>query len=440
MTKARLDGLYLLLMGSVAFLLLGTVVANTSRIAMVDFRVLYYPARCLIHHGDPYNESELLRMTVAETGDRPEDAAKAREVMRYIYLPTAFSFTIPFAMLPWGPAHILWMALIVGSLIFASFLIWNLGADYAPIASGALIGFFLVNSELLVVAGNMAGIAISLCAVAVWCFLRERFVPAGILCLAIALAVKPHDTGLVWLYFLLAGGSYRKWALQTLLGTVALSLPGVLWLWHVAPNWIQGLHSNLLADSVHGGTNDPGLASTGAHGLGMMVNLQTVISAFWDDPRIYNTVTYLVCGTLLLIWSITTVRFRSSPARLWLALAAIAALSMLPFYHRQQDTRLLLLSVPACAMLWTEGGLIGQIALVVNTAGLVLAGDIPWIVLLNLIDKLHLPATRLSEQILIAVQILPVPLILLVMSVFYLWVYVRRCSAPLKPQQGHAGV
>src|ERR1035438_1689883 len=428
MTKARLDGLYLLLLGSLAFLLLGTVVANTSRVAMVDFRVLYYPARCLIHHGDPYNESELLRMTLAETGDRPEDAAKAREVMRYIYLPTAFFLTVPFAMLPWGPAHILWMALIVGNLIFASFLIWNLGADYAPLASGALIGFFLINSELLVVAGNMAGIAISLCAVAVWCFLRERFVPAGTLCLAIALAVKPHDAGLVWLYFLLTRGTYRKRALQTLLVAVALSLPGVLWVWHVAPHWIQGLHSNLLADSVHGGTNDPGLASTGAHGLGMMVNLQTIISVFWDDPSIYNTATYLICGALLLIWSVTTLRFRSSPARLWLALAAIAALSMLPFYHRQQDTRLLLLTVPACVMLWTEGGLIGWLALMVNTAGFVLAGDIPWIVFYGLIDKVHLPATRLSGQILMAMQVFPVPLILLTMGIFYLWIYVRRCS------------
>jgi hypothetical protein len=160
----------------------------------------------------------------------------------------------------------------------------------------------------------------------------------------------------------------------------------------------------------------------------MMVNLQTIISVFWDDPIIYNTATYFICGALLLIWSVTTLRFRSSPARLWLALAAIAALSMLPFYHRQQDTRLLLLTVPACVMLWTEGGLIGWLALMVNTAGFVLAGDIPWIVFYGLIDKVHLPATRLSGQILMAMQVFPVPLILLTMGIFYLWIYVRRCS------------
>ena len=142
-------------------------------------------------------------------------------------------------MLPWGPAHLLWMALTMGSLILASFLIWNIGADYAPIFSGVLIGFLLANSEVVVVFGNSAGIVVSLCIVAVWCFLRERFVPAGILCLAIGLATKPQDAGVVWLYFLLAGGVYRKRALKTLLALVALRLPVVLWVWHVSPHWMQ---------------------------------------------------------------------------------------------------------------------------------------------------------------------------------------------------------
>jgi uncharacterized SAM-binding protein YcdF (DUF218 family) len=92
----------------------------------------------------------------------------------------------------------------------------------------------------------------------------------------------------------------------------------------------------------------------------MMVNLQTVISVFWDDPRIYNATSYIACGALLLAWVFVTVRFRFSPARTWLALAAIAALSLLPIYHRQQDTKLLLLTIPACVVLWTEGGLVGS--------------------------------------------------------------------------------
>jgi hypothetical protein len=410
--------------------LLGAALENAAPSPLADFRALYYPARCLIQHDDPYMEGEVLRIYRAEGGDRPSDTAMVRQIAtQNVYPPTAFSFTVPFAMLPWGPARMLWMTLTVGSFIFASFLIWNLGANYAPILSGALIGFLLANSEILIVTGNAAGIVVSLCAVAVWCFLRERFVPAGILCLAVSLAIKPHDTGLVWLYFLLAGGVYRKRALQTLLAAVAISLPGVLWVWQVAPHWMRELHSNILAFSVHGGINDPGLASTGGHGLDMLISLQTAISVFRDDPRIYNPASYLICAPLLLLWAFVTLRSRPSLARAWLALAAIAALSMLPVYHRQVDAKLLLLTVPACAMLWAEGGLIGWFALLVNTAGFVLTGDIPWAILLGFINNSHLPATGLSGQILMAVQVFPAPLILLVMVIFYLWVYVRRCSA-----------
>jgi hypothetical protein len=161
-------------------------------------------------------------------------------------------------MLPWGLAHTLWMGLIAAALILAGFLIWNLGADYSPVVSGALIGFFLANCELMMVIGNIAAIAIGLCAVAVWCFLRARFVAAGILLFAISLAVKPHDSGLVWLYFLLAGGIHRRRALQTLLTAVVLGLPGVLWTWIVSPNWMQEMRSNLLAFSAPGNPSDPG--------------------------------------------------------------------------------------------------------------------------------------------------------------------------------------
>jgi hypothetical protein len=380
-------------------------------------------------------EREVLRIYQTEGGSRPSDTAKERQIAtQNPYPPSAFFFTVPFALLPLAAAQILWTTLTIGSLIFASFLIWNLGANYAPIISGALIGFLLANSEVLIITGNTAGIAVSLCVVAVWCFLRERFVPAGILCLAISLAIKPHETGLVWLYFLLAGGVYRKRALQTLVVMVALSLPAVLWVWRVAPHWMQEIHTNILAYSMRGGINDPGPASIGAHGLAMVISLQSVISFFWDDPRIYNSVSYLVCAPLLLIWAFVTLRSRPSPKRVWLALAAIAALSMLPVYHRQMDAKLLLLTVPACAMLWAEGGFIGWLALLVNSAGFVLTGDLPWVVVLSLIGRLHLPATRLSGWMVMAVQVFPIPLILLVMGIFYLWVYVRRCSAHAPPQ------
>lgn len=427
MTRARLEGLRLLVLGSLVFLLMGVAMENATPAPLTDFRALYYPSRCLLQHHDPYMENEVLGIYQAEGRTRASDTAEVRQIAtQNVYLPTSLFFTIPFAMLPWGPAHILWIAITLGSIVFASFLIWNLGADYAPTLSGVMIGFLLANSEILIVTGNAAGIAVSLCAVAVWCFLRERFVLAGILCLAVSLAVKPHDAGLVWLYFLLAGGVCRRRALQTLFVTVAISLPGVLWVWHVAPHWLQELHANLLAFSVHGGTNDPGVAAIGPKGV---IDLQAVLSFFRDDPRFYNPVTYLICMPLLLLWAFVTLRSRPSITRAWLALAAIAAFSMLPVYHRQYDARLVLLAVPACAMLWAQGGLIGRLALLVNTAGFILIGDLPWLFLLALIHGLHLPTTGPEGHTLRVALVSAAPLMLLLMAIFYLWIYMRRRSA-----------
>jgi hypothetical protein len=426
MTRARLDGVYLLLLGSVAFLLLGVVLERAAPAPMADFKALYYPARCLIQSCDPYNQGEVLRVYQTEEIHAVTDNAKDRQIAtQNPYPPTVFFLSLPFAILPWGPAHILWLALTAGSFLFASILIWNFGANFAPIVSGILIGFLLANSELILITGNVAGIAISLCLVAVWCFLRERFVPVGVVCLAVSLGLKPHDAGLVWLYFLLAGGVYRKRALQTLSAVAALSLPAALWLWHTAPHWIQEWRSNVLAFSVHGGINDPGPASTGGHGLDMLISLQTAFSAFRDDARFYNPASYLVCALLVVAWALVTLRTRPSPRRTLLALASIAALSMLPVYHRQIDAKLLLLTVPACAMLWAEGGRIGRVALAVTSAGFILTADLPWVIFLALIRGLRLPATALTGKVLIAVQVFPVPLILLVMGVFYLWAYAR---------------
>ena len=68
MTKPRLDGLYLMLLGSLVLVLLGTVLSTVSTVAMIDFRAMYYPARCLLQHCDPYSESEVLALARAEGG------------------------------------------------------------------------------------------------------------------------------------------------------------------------------------------------------------------------------------------------------------------------------------------------------------------------------------------------------------------------------------
>jgi hypothetical protein len=397
---------------------------------MSDFKAVYYGARCLIQHGDPYNVNEWLREYRADGGQLPSDPTMSwqfhRAVPVFINLPTTLLLISPLAMLAWGPAHIIWMFLLAGGLLLAAFLMWKLAGNYAPGVSLFLICLVLINCELIFSSGRSAVIAICLCVVAAWCFLQERFVPAGILCMAVSLVIKPHDAGLVWLFFVLLGGVYRKRALQTLLFTVILSIPAVLWVSQVSPHWIEEWHSNLAASSARGGLGDPGPTSLNMSKPDKIIDLQTVISLFRDEPSFYNPTSYLIGGALLLLGAFHTLRFGCSQKNAWIALAAIAALSMLPIYHRQYDAKMLLLTVPACAMLWSEGGFIGRFAFAFNAAGIILTGDIPLEILTNIYNNLHLNSTGYYGKILTVLLMRPAPVILLMLGTFYLWVYLRR--------------
>jgi hypothetical protein len=432
MTRTRRIALAWILLASGISIWWGSSIGQTAN-GWVDFRAVYHGTRCLLQGHNPYNVKDLESVYRADGGERPiETAATLQAVVLYVNLPTSFLFLAPFAMLPWGAAHLLWISLTAGVFTLAAFLIWDIGSSHAPDLSLFLICILLANCEGIFCAGNTAGIVVGLCVVAVWCFLKERFVWAGILCMAASMAIKPHDAGLVWLYFLLAGAPWRKRALQSLLLTALLGMAAFLWLSHVAPGWIGDWRSNLAAISMRGGINEPGLASLTGRTPAMVIDLQAAISIFRDDPRFYNPASYLFCGALLLAWSLRTLTFRSSRTRAWFALAAIVPLSMLVTYHRPWDAKLLMLTVPACAILWTEGGLTRWLALVISTAGVVLTGDVPLAILALLANKLHIGAAGIFDQMLAVVLLRPASLILLVMSLFYLWIYLRR--APDKPE------
>jgi hypothetical protein len=439
MTRTRRIALAFILLCSGLSLLWAYFLEPALPGGMFDFKGVFYGERALLQHGDPYKAGEPLRVYLAEGGVLPQSLdGLVQNLTWYIYPPTTFILIAPFAMLPWAPAHWLWMILVAGLLSLAAFLMWSLGADYAPIISCVLICIVLANSVTLLAIGNPAGIVISLCLLAVWCFLRGRFAWAGVLCLAISLAMKPHDAGLVWLYFLLAGGVYRKRALQTLLITLVLGCAAILWITPIAPHWIAELHSNLQAAEAPGGNGNPGPTNPIYRSNSVMIiDLQSAISAFRDDPRIYNPVSYLVCGALLLVWSVRTLRLRFSPAKAWLALAAIVPLTLLVTYHRPSDAKLLLLTVPACAMLWARGGPIAWLASLLNTAGVVFTGDVPLTILAILTKNLPMDTTGFSGLIRTGVLLRPTPFILLAMGIFYLWVYMRH--DPAQPSLAEPG-
>jgi hypothetical protein len=397
----------------------------------VDLQVVYYATRCLIQHHDPYNLLELRETYQAESLKNPPQPTQRIELVPgLIYAPTIFPVIGLLAFLPWKLAYLLWMVLLGAGFLLAAILVLYVGTEYTAGVALALTSFLLANSALAFALGNSALLVVSLCIIGAWCLLKERFVLGGVVCLTIALAVKPHDSGLVWLYFLLAGGVYRKRALYILGMTVLLSLASIIWVSQFSPHWVQEWSVNQAQLTTHGSISDPGPDGVANKGAGIIIDLQAAVSIFRDDPHIYNPISYFICGAILLVWSFITLRSSYSPGNAWLALAAIAPLTMLVTYHRPYDAKLLLLTIPACTVLWSQGGIAARIALLLTTAGIVFTGDIPLQILSILTDDLHMNASGLLGKILTVVLIRPVPLILFSISMFYLCVYVRR--APTK--------
>lgn len=428
MGKRHRDGLMWVLL-SIAISILWGISIGRGGNAWIDFRAVYAGTRCLIHEHNPYHVSDLAREYLSEDGQRPPDTPfNLQAITLYVNVPTTFVIVAPFALLSWGPAHILWMLATGGAFILAIALMWSAGAKHARGPSTFLACILAINCASIFAAGNTAGIVVGLCGIAVWCFLENRFVRMGVLCLGISLAVKPHDAGLVWLYFLLAGGAYRKQALQSLAITAAIGAAAVLWVWHVAPTWMHDWSANLAAISARGGMNEPGPNSFSGHSVYTIVDLQAALSIFRDDPGFYNLASYVFCGTLLLVWGIWTLRTRVSIAKAWLALAAATAFTLLITYHRPWDAKLVMLAIPPCCMLWAERGRVGKIAFAITTAAALFAGDVPLAVFKTIGDSLHVNRGGFGGQLASVVLLRPESIALVAMGIFYLWTYFRSAA------------
>lgn len=408
-------------------------------VKMPDFSEIYYGARCAILHQDPYQPESVARVFTAENPGlkNPLAAESARIVITIgVNLPTTLFATAPFALLPWATAQNLWMLLTAAVLALAAILVCDL-APAAPVVSAGMAAFLLANCEELLLLGNLAGLAIGLCVIAAWCFLRNRYAAAGVVLLAFSLILKPHDSGLVWLYFLLAGRASRKRALQTLAVTALLGLLAAIWIAPVSPHWMQELHNNLVTVSGPGSTSDPALVGMTNRSAGQISDLQAALSIFKNDPRFYNPVSYFIAGSLILVWAIAALRKRFSMQSALFALAAIAPLSVLPVYHRTHDAKIILLAIPACAALWAGKGPRRWIALVLTSAAILVTSDIPLLVLFELTRNLPGSPSTLTAKFTDLFLLQPAPLVFLITGCFYLWVYL--CFDPAQLERAEPG-
>ena len=425
LARAKRDAQYLMVLGTVAFVLLGAGVIAAKRSGSVqDFTTAYYRGVCLLQHCDPYSGSEIEAL-YARAGEPPFASDQERlAATRNIYLPGEFPFLVPLAVLPMELGRAFWILLIATSFILASFLAWRWGARYAPLVSAGLVSFCLLNSPTLFYFGNPAGFLVPFTIIAVWCFLENKFDFAGVVCLSMTLILKPHNAAFIWMFFLFSTVGFRRQALRTLMVIAFICIPSLIWAFHISPHWLQEFSSNLHVLSAPGSASDP----TAPHGTCGLINLQAFTSLLWPEPKSYDLATYLICAPLLLFWLFLT-RKPAGPAGVWLALASVAPLSLLPVYHRQYDAKLLLLAVPACALLWSRRGTLGRLALGITAAAFIVSGDFFAVGLFGIVNHLYPDAVGHYSRAQSAILDCPIPLTLLAMGTFYLWVYAREVQS-----------
>lgn len=436
MKALRWNSLVLLLISMGISIVWGISAGRSAYGGTLDFQGVYYGSRCLLQHCDPYNEIELENVYRTLGGEGPHDSIQHRRtVTLFVNLPTTLLFVAPFALLPWNIAQILWSVAVIGSISVATLLVCMVGAKQAEGISVFLGCLLLANCEVLFGTANTAGIVVGACVIAAVCFTLNRWIWLGILCFAISLAVKPHDAGFIWLYFVLVGGSARKNAFKALAITALMGVVAVGWLSLVAPHWISEMKSNLAQIAGPGGLNSPSPHSLTGNTAAMVINLQAILSIFRDDPHFYTPLAVSICGFLLVVWAFLALKRKSEIDVNWIALSCAAALTMLLTYHRPYDAKVLLVAIPACATLWNKGRVLGWIAFATTTLGILMTSDIPLAISIEIARSLHITTEGLGGKILTVLFTRPASVVLLLNACFYLWIY-RRSSTAVK-LEGH---
>lgn len=436
--RRRFYGFLVVMAGCLFFALRGYQ-NQKATLQAFDFKPVYSSTRCLIDGCDPYDSAQIEKEFLAHGGDssdlRPFRPYNAN------YPPSALFLVIPVALLPFGLACVLWSWIGIALFCLAVICVADLsdsgrGAAGSSLLVQCVLAGFVATSTMLIMLGQPALISISLAVIATWCFLRGRFARVGVMAFALSLTLKPHVGALVWLFFLLAsreGSSdavrmFRRRAFEILVLTLALMTPGIWLASHhqASAHWLQELHRNLVGIGARGNASDPGPTNLEAPAI---ASLQAVFSLVRDVPNFYNRAAYAVFFPLFLAWVYGVTRpIRGRPAacacaidaRNLLALAAAASLGFLPLYHRQYDTRILVLIFPAVAVFSKSKRWVSLLAILVSILATVATSHQfahlgPW---------LTIHGVRLWWPLWLGLY-RPLPLALLMVSCFFVYALLR---------------
>ncbi len=327
-----------------------------------DFVPVYSGARCLFSGCNPYNASQLEQQYLQSGGRGGELPAWNRQIP--VYPPSALLVVSPLALLGFPAACLLWFLLNGCLYVMAAGLMLSLCPRPQRWFATILVSLILGTSRVLLLTGQPAVFTISLLIIGYYLFVRGRYLPLGAFVLMLSLAVKPQIGGLIVLY-LFARGIHRRYAVTAMAGALALLLSAglLLSLHHGSAGWASDLGANISASLKAGAINDPRPANVDATAD---TNLQAITSIFIADEREFNAAAYTVFLLLALALIMAVVRTNAGWEMNYLSVGALSALTLMPVYHRYYDARMLLITIPAVAIVYQKRRLLGAMIAVVT--------------------------------------------------------------------------
>jgi hypothetical protein len=357
----RKPQLHLLVLGIAAIVFFAIGAARVFR-ASYDFVPVYTGARCLLQGCNPYDTKQLEQQFFAAGGRRKE--LPSWQIDMPVYPPSTFLTLSPLALLRYPIARVLWFLLNACLFVTSAGLILALCLGPRRWLATTLTSFILATSGILLVLGQPAAFSISLVIIGCYLFVRGRCLALGAFLFMLSLAVKPQIGGFIVVYLLVQRIHWR-YAAVALAGALAILLSaGLILRSHPrSSDWTSTLRANLSSTLSPGGSADPRPANTEAVGD---VNLQTLTSIFFSNPRVFNPVAYAISLVLLAALIVVVLRANAGQELHFLALAALSVLSLTPVYHRFYDTRLLLLTIPAVLIVFQKRRLLGALIAVLT--------------------------------------------------------------------------
>jgi hypothetical protein len=309
-----------------------------------DFVTVIAGVHCAIDRCDPYDAPTLEREFPSRMGGYTPTSHFKPEWP--VYPPGTFLLLLPLAVLPWPVLYVVWMLLCFVFFAAALVALFLRCKAYRDLISAIPFLILLADGSIgwAVQLGQPALIAASTLTLGILALVPGTLPITGGILLAISLCLKPQGAFLCVLFFLFLART-RLIALAVCVVTGVAAAGGIL-LFYVRLGsfaYMNHLSANVKLALQPGRDADFSRLNLDSASF---LNLQAFFARFWDNPKLSNQLTHLVCFLIVVKLIFVCWRRKNLALRPYTILAVLVMVQLLFAYHRLYDHAYMLAAIP----------------------------------------------------------------------------------------------